>query len=60
MVSKWWTRPIELGLPRSIENLRRIKSGGFSAFFRRIYLNADTSDLSTDATPEANCGIDRK
>ncbi|NEU98775.1 hypothetical protein [Bradyrhizobium uaiense] len=43
----------------SIENLRRINSGEFSAIFRRIYFNADTSDLSTGATPEANSGIDR-
>jgi hypothetical protein len=31
----------------SIENLRRIKSVGFSAVFRRINLNANTCDLST-------------
>ncbi|MDW4682426.1 hypothetical protein NQ276_24115, partial [Escherichia coli] len=39
--------------PPSIENLRRINSGGFSAIFRRIYFNADTSGLSTDAKPRA-------
>src|SRR5882757_4629695 len=31
----------------SIENLHRIKSFAFSLNFRRTYLNADTSDLST-------------
>jgi hypothetical protein len=36
----------------SIENLRRINSGEISAIFRRIYFNADTSDLSTDANPQ--------
>jgi hypothetical protein len=34
----------------SIENLRRIKSGGFSANFRPFNFNANTSDLSTAVT----------
>src|ERR1700682_2108426 len=36
----------------SIENLHRIKSVGFSADFRRVYLNANTYDLSTAASQE--------
>src|SRR5258708_16914726 len=36
----------------SIENLHRIKSVGFSANFRRVYLNANTYDLSTAASQE--------
>jgi hypothetical protein len=51
MVSKWWTRAAPTMLfaqnPASIENLRRIKSSGFSASFRRFNLNANTCDLST-------------
>jgi hypothetical protein len=33
--------------PASIENLHRIKSIGFFAYFRRFNLNANTCDLST-------------
>src|SRR5258708_22520937 len=43
----------------SIENLRRIKSFGFSAIFRRIYLNANTCDLSTADSQEQTCGPHR-
>ena len=43
----------------SIENLRRIESFGFSANFRRLYLNANTCDLSTAVSQEQTCGINR-
>jgi hypothetical protein len=43
----------------SIENLRRIESLQFSANFRRIYLNANTCDLSTADSQEQSCGPHR-
>jgi hypothetical protein len=43
----------------SIENLRRIESLEFSANFRRIYLNANTCDLSTADSQEQSCGHNR-
>jgi hypothetical protein len=46
--ARWWS---------SIENLRRIESLQFSANFRRLYLNADTSDLSTAVSQEQSCGL---
>jgi hypothetical protein len=45
--------------PPSIENLHRIKRFGFSANFRRFYLNANTCDLSTAASQEQTCGLNR-
>jgi hypothetical protein len=44
-------------LTSSIENLRRIESLQFSANFRRLYLNGNTSDLSTAVTQEQSCGL---
>jgi hypothetical protein len=40
----------------SIENLRRIEPFGFSANFRRFYLNANTCGLSTTVNQEKTCG----
>jgi hypothetical protein len=42
----------------SIENLRRIESFEISANFRRIYLNANTCDLSTADSQEQTCGLE--
>jgi hypothetical protein len=41
----------------SIENLRRIESLQFSANFPRLYLNANTSDLSTAVNQGQSCGL---
>jgi hypothetical protein len=43
----------------SIENLRRIESLEFSTNFRRIYLNANTCDLSKADSQEQSCGFHR-
>ena len=43
----------------SIENLRRIKSFGFFANFRRFKLNANTCDLSTAVSQGTDCEINR-
>jgi hypothetical protein len=41
----------------SIENLRRIESFQFSENFRPLYLNENTSDLSTAGSQEPSCGL---
>jgi hypothetical protein len=51
-------RPTFSCSPASIENLRRIESFEISANFRRIYLNANTCDLSTADSQEQTCGLE--
>ena len=43
--------------PSSMEYLRRIKSFGFIANFRCLYLNANTCGLSSAVSQESTCGM---
>jgi len=58
MVSKWWTADSR---PRSCDRAHQSKIYAESnhSDFRRIYFNANTSDLSTAASQEQSCGHNR-